>query len=233
MVIPTNRVLRRIEEPDTVYRTEREKYEAIVNDIIEKQKSGRPVLVGTVSIEKSERLSKLLKLRGIRHVVLNAKYHAQEAEIVAQAGRKGTVTIATNMAGRGTDILLGGNAEFMARQQTLADEIAEKLPKGEEKFVDDDEFVYFFHLDNFYRVPRRGLRADLQRAQGADRRRARRGGRARRPAHHRHRAPRSAPHRQPAARPRRPPGRPRLVALLPVARRRPDAHLRVGPHLPG
>ena len=153
-VAPTNRVLRRIEEPDTVYRTEREKFEAIVNDIIDKQKSGRPVLVGTVSIEKSERLSKLLKLRGIRHVVLNAKYHEQEAEIVAQAGRKGTVTIATNMAGRGTDILLGGNAEFMARQQTLAEEIAERLPKGEEKFVDDDEFVYFFHLNNFYRVPR-------------------------------------------------------------------------------
>jgi preprotein translocase subunit SecA len=154
MVAPTNRPLRRIEEPDTVYRTEREKYEAIVADIIENQKMGRPVLVGTVSIEKSERLSKLLKLRGIRHVVLNAKYHAQEAEIVAQAGRKNTVTIATNMAGRGTDILLGGNAEFMARQQTLADEIAEKLPKGQEKFVDDDEFVYFFHLDSFYRVSR-------------------------------------------------------------------------------
>ena len=98
--------------------------------------------------------SKLLKLRGIKHVVLNAKYHAQEAEIVAQAGRKGTVTIATNMAGRGTDILLGGNPEFMARQQTLADEIAEQLPKGQEKFVDDEEFVYFFHLDSFYRVPR-------------------------------------------------------------------------------
>ncbi|MBE3076166.1 MAG: preprotein translocase subunit SecA, partial [Actinobacteria bacterium] len=154
MVIPTNRVLRRAEEPDTVYRTEREKYEAIVTDIIEKQKEGRPVLVGTVSIEKSERLSKLLKLRGIKHVVLNAKYHAQEAEIVAQAGRKNTVTIATNMAGRGTDILLGGNPEFMARQQTLGDEIADKLPKAEAKFVDDEEFVYFYHLDNFYRVPR-------------------------------------------------------------------------------
>jgi len=154
IVAPTNRPLRRIEEPDTVYRTEREKYEAIVADITEKQKTGRPVLVGTVSIEKSERLSKLLKLRGVRHVVLNAKYHAQEAEIVAQAGRKGTVTIATNMAGRGTDILLGGNAEFMARQQTLAEEIAEKLPKGQEKFTDDEEFVYFYHLDSFYRVAR-------------------------------------------------------------------------------
>jgi preprotein translocase subunit SecA len=154
MVIPTNRELKRIEEPDTVYRTEREKYEAIVTDIIEQQQKTRPVLVGTVSIEKSERLSKQLKLRGIKHVVLNAKYHAQEAEIVAQAGRRGTVTIATNMAGRGTDILLGGNPEFTARQQTLGDELAERLPKGQEKFVDDDEFVYFYHLDNFYRVPR-------------------------------------------------------------------------------
>jgi preprotein translocase subunit SecA len=154
MVMPTNRELKRVEEPDTVYRTEPEKYEAIVTDIIEKQAQGRPVLVGTVSIEKSEKLSRLLKLRGIKHVVLNAKYHAQEAEIVAQAGRRNTVTIATNMAGRGTDILLGGNPEFMARQQTLAEEIAEKIPKSEAKFVDDDEFVYFYHLESFYRVPR-------------------------------------------------------------------------------
>jgi len=154
MVIPTNRPMRRVEEADSVYRTEKEKYDAIVNDILEKQKVGRPVLVGTVSIEKSEKLSRLLKLRGIKHVVLNAKFHAQEAEIVAQAGRKNTVTIATNMAGRGTDILLGGNPEFMARQQTLADEIAERLPKGQEKFVDDADFVYFYHLDSFYRVAR-------------------------------------------------------------------------------
>jgi preprotein translocase subunit SecA len=154
MVIPTNRELRRIEEPDTVYRTEKEKYEAIVADIVDQQHKGRPVLVGTVSIEKSERLSKLLKLRGIKHVVLNAKYHAQEAEIVAQAGRKGTVTIATNMAGRGTDILLGGNPEFMARQRALGDEAADRLPKDQAKFVDDDEFVYFYHIDNFYRVAR-------------------------------------------------------------------------------
>src|SRR5205085_5454471 len=101
MVVPTNRKMQRIEEPDSVYRTEKEKYDAIVTDIIEKQNAGRPTLVGTVSIEKSEKLSRLLKLRGIKHVVLNAKYHAQEAEIVAQAGRKNTVTIATNMAGRG------------------------------------------------------------------------------------------------------------------------------------
>src|SRR5205814_3102571 len=149
-----NKTLRRVEEPDSIYRTEPEKSEAIVNDILEKQDQGRPVLVGTVSIEKSEKLSSKLKLRGIKHVVLNAKYHAQEAEIVAQAGRKSTVTIATNMAGRGTDILLGGNPEFMARQQALADEIAERLPKGQGKFVDDADFVYFYHLDNFYKVPR-------------------------------------------------------------------------------
>ena len=154
IVIPTNRPMTRVEEPDLVFRTEREKFEAIVNDILEKQASGRPTLVGTVSIEKSERLSTMLRKRGITHVVLNAKYHAQEAEIVAQAGRKDTVTIATNMAGRGTDILLGGNAEYMARQQTLAEEVAERLAKGDEKFVDDEEFVYFFHIDAFYRVPR-------------------------------------------------------------------------------
>jgi preprotein translocase subunit SecA len=154
MVVPSNRPLKRIEEPDLVYRTEREKFESIVADIIEKQASGRPTLVGTVSIEKSERLSALLRKRGIKHVVLNAKYHAQEAEIVAQAGRKDNVTIATNMAGRGTDILLGGNAEHMARQQAIGEELAERLPKGEEKFIDDEQFVYFFHLDGFFRVPR-------------------------------------------------------------------------------
>ena len=153
MVVPTNRELVRIEEPDTIYRTEKEKYDAIVDDVTEQQTVGRPVLVGTVSIEKSERLSGLLKRRGVKHVVLNAKYHAQEAEIVAQAGRHGTVTIATNMAGRGTDILLGGNAEYMSRQQSLAEEVAERLPKEEAKFVDDDQFVYFYHIDNFYRVP--------------------------------------------------------------------------------
>jgi preprotein translocase subunit SecA len=153
-VVPSNRPLARKEEPDSVYRTEKEKYNAIIDDIIARQQEGRPTLVGTVSIEKSEKLSNLLKRKGVRHVVLNAKYHAQEAEIVAQAGRAGTVTIATNMAGRGTDILLGGNAEFMARQQCLNDAIAERLPKGQERFVDDDEFVYFHHVDAFYRVPR-------------------------------------------------------------------------------
>lgn len=165
VVIPPNRPLRRIENPDLVYRTEKEKWDAIVGEILEEHGKGRPVLVGTVSIEKSEKLSAMLERRGLKrgtttgggadkHVVLNAKYHAQEAEFVAQAGRKGSVTIATNMAGRGTDILLGGNPEFMARQQCLAEEIAERLPKGEERFVEDEQYVYFYHLDAFYRVPK-------------------------------------------------------------------------------
>ncbi len=114
-VIPTNRPLIRINYPDVVYKTEREKFEAVSTEIAERHAKGQPVLVGTVSIEKSERLSKLLKKRGIAHQVLNAKYHEREAEIVAQAGREGTVTIATNMAGRGTDILLGGNPDFLAK----------------------------------------------------------------------------------------------------------------------
>ena len=100
IVVPSNRKLARIEEPDSVYRTDREKADAIVKDIQAKQAAGRPTLVGTVSIEKSEKLSGLLRRNGIKHVVLNAKYHAQEAEIVAQAGRLGMVTIATNMAGQ-------------------------------------------------------------------------------------------------------------------------------------
>jgi preprotein translocase subunit SecA len=165
VVIPANRPLRRLENPDLVYRTEKEKWDAIVTEIIDEHAKGRPVLVGTVSIEKSEKLSTMLDRRGLKrgtttgggadkHVVLNAKYHAQEAEFVAQAGRKGAVTIATNMAGRGTDILLGGNAEFMTRQQCLAEEIAERLPKGEERFVEDEQYAYFFHLDAFYRVPK-------------------------------------------------------------------------------
>ncbi|MGE0704185.1 MAG: preprotein translocase subunit SecA, partial [Vicinamibacterales bacterium] len=173
VVIPTNRKLTRIEYPDLVYRTEREKWDAIVTEIIQEHEKGRPVLVGTVSIEKSEKLSTLLDRRGLKrgtttgggsgkHVVLNAKYHAQEAEFVAQAGRKAAVTIATNMAGRGTDILLGGNPEFMARQQALAEQIAERLSKGEERFVEDEHFVYFYHLDGFYRVPK----ADYERIFG-------------------------------------------------------------------
>jgi preprotein translocase subunit SecA len=112
--IPTNRQLTRVAYPDVIYRTEREKYNAIIQEIREVHETGRPILVGTTSIEKSELISDMLAKYGISHQVLNAKYHESEAEIVAQAGRKGMVTIATNMAGRGTDIILGGNPEFMA-----------------------------------------------------------------------------------------------------------------------
>ena len=119
VVIPTNKPLLRIENADVVFRTEKEKYGAVADNIAELHEKGQPVLVGTTSIEKSERLSGILKRKGVDHVVLNAKFHEKEAEIVAQAGRLGTVTIATNMAGRGTDILLGGNADFMARQELV------------------------------------------------------------------------------------------------------------------
>jgi preprotein translocase subunit SecA len=117
VIVPTNRTLIRIENPDVVFRTEREKFGAVVEEIEDCHERGQPVLVGTISIEKSEHLSELLRKRGVRHVVLNAKYHEKEAEIVAQAGRLQAVTIATNMAGRGTDILLGGNPEFLARRE--------------------------------------------------------------------------------------------------------------------
>ena len=230
VVVPTNRPLTRIEEPDLVYKTEAEKFEAIVADVLEKQEAGRPVLVGTVSVEKSERLSGMLRRRGVKHVVLNAKYHAQEAEIVAQAGRLGTVTVATNMAGRGTDILLGGNAEFMARQhrprqrgRRAAAEVGGALRRRRRvRLLLPHRLVL--------PGPARGLRSDLRDPQDAVRRRARSGRRGRRPAHRRHRAARIAAHRQPVARPRRPPGRSRLVALLPLARGRPDAHLRHREH---
>ena len=113
--IPTNRPIARIDDPDRVYKTERAKYAAIIDRIAEAHAKGQPVLVGTVSIERSELLSKLLTRRGIRHNVLNAKQHDKEAEIIAQAGKLGAVTVATNMAGRGTDIMLGGNAEYLAK----------------------------------------------------------------------------------------------------------------------
>ena len=125
--IPTNKPVARIDWPDVVYKTEAGKDRAIIEQIIACHEKGQPVLVGTISIEKSEFLSKLLKARGIKHNVLNAKHHEKEAEIVAQAGKLGAVTIATNMAGRGTDIMLGGNAEYMAkndlRKAGLSDEL--------------------------------------------------------------------------------------------------------------
>ncbi len=115
--IPTNKPMVRIDHPDIIYKNENAKYRAVIEDIKESHKKGQPVLVGTVSIEKSEKLSKLLTKEGIKHEVLNAKFHEKEASIVAQAGKFGSVTIATNMAGRGTDIMLGGNSEFLAKQE--------------------------------------------------------------------------------------------------------------------
>jgi preprotein translocase subunit SecA len=126
LVIPTNRPLIRVENPDVVFRTEREKNDSVIKEIQELNKSGRPVLVGTISIEKSEELSTLLKKASVKHVVLNAKYHEREAEIVAQAGRFGAVTIATNMAGRGTDIILGGVPDHRVKAV-----VSEKLAAGE------------------------------------------------------------------------------------------------------
>ena len=113
--IPTNKPVVRVDYPDVVYKTEAGKYRAIVKQIEECHEKGQPVLVGTVSIEKSERISRMLRDKGIPHNVLNAKNHEKEAEIIAQAGKLGAVTVATNMAGRGTDIVLGGNAEYMAK----------------------------------------------------------------------------------------------------------------------
>ncbi|MFH0827497.1 MAG: preprotein translocase subunit SecA [Candidatus Omnitrophota bacterium] len=132
VTIPTNRPLIRTHNPDCVYKTEKEKFNAVVEEIAELHRSGRPVLVGTITIEKSERLSQMLKVRGIPHQVLNAKYHEMEAQIVAQAGRYKAVTIATNMAGRGTDILLGGNPEFMAKNL-----IREKMQLDEPGFQEE------------------------------------------------------------------------------------------------
>ena len=131
VVTPTNRKMARIEYPDVVFRTTNEKYYAVADEIARLHASKQPVLVGTTSIEKSETLSEILKRKGVRHVVLNAKFHEKEAEIVAQAGRLGMVTIATNMAGRGTDILLGGNSEFMARQDLVRKNLARAVSAAE------------------------------------------------------------------------------------------------------
>ena len=157
VVIPTNRQLLRIENPDIVYRTEKEKYFAAADEIQKLSENGQPVLVGTTSVEKSERLSDLLKKKGLKdHVVLNAKFHEREAEIVAQAGRKGRITIATNMAGRGTDILLGGNPEFMAKQEMVKKGIAQQLRVAQGKIEgpqEDGESSVFYYNGNEFTVP--------------------------------------------------------------------------------
>lgn len=133
VVIPTNKPIARVDRNDVIYKNEKAKFNAIANDILEKSKKGQPILVGTVSIEKSELISRMLDQRNIKHKVLNAKHHEKEAEIVAQAGRFGAVTIATNMAGRGTDIVLGGNPEFMAKAE-VPDENSEEYKKALQKY---------------------------------------------------------------------------------------------------
>ena len=171
-------------KPDLVFRDEPAKFNALIDEIVEMQEEGRPVLVGTVTVEKSEMLATMLKRRGIKHEVLNAKFHEKESGIVAQAGRSGAITIATNMAGRGTDILLGGNPAGLA---------SEALHKRGLNPAEVDQET---------------MDAALAEAKGDHRRGPRSGGGRRRPAHHRHRTPRLAADRQPAPRPCRSPGRP-------------------------
>lgn len=139
VAIPTNKPMIRKDENDVIYKNEDAKYKAIVESIKESHKKGQPVLVGTVSIEKSEKLSKLLKKEGIKHEVLNAKYHEKEAEIIAQAGKFGAVTIATNMAGRGTDIMLGGNSEFLAKEEMRKNKISKELIEEANTYYETDD----------------------------------------------------------------------------------------------
>ncbi|HKM89581.1 MAG TPA: preprotein translocase subunit SecA [Candidatus Acidoferrales bacterium] len=168
VVVPTNKTLLRLEHPDVVYRTDREKFEAVANGILQEDNSldfgikqlhakGQPILVGTVSIEKSEMLSEMLKRSGIRHEVLNAKQHEREAQVIAQAGRKGAVTVSTNMAGRGTDILLGGNPEALTREFCLKERLAipyapaAPLVSGEPQT--GSAMVLFQYEGRIYQVP--------------------------------------------------------------------------------
>ena len=137
--IPTNKPMIRKDENDVIYKNENAKFRAIVRSIKESHEKGQPVLVGTVSIEKSEKLSKLLKQEGIKHEVLNAKYHEKEAEIVAQAGKFGAVTIATNMAGRGTDIILGGNSEFLAKEEMRRKKMPHELIEEANTYYETDD----------------------------------------------------------------------------------------------
>ena len=183
VVIPSNRPMIRKENQDLVYRTEEEKFRNAAKEIKEYNAKGQPVLVGTISVEKSEKLSGILKRMGVRHEVLNAKNHEREASIVAQAGRKGTVTVSTNMAGRGTDILLGGNAEFMTKDTALKQRIAQQIPESEYRYIADEFFYYFSHQDLFYRVPPRKMGGAVRHLQTGDGRRTRGSGKSGRAAH--------------------------------------------------
>ena len=201
--IPTNREMIRIDQGDLIYKSEDAKFDALIEDLKERYETGQPVLVGTISVEKSEKLSRALDQNGIPHAVLNAKQHTREAHVVAQAGRLHAITVATNMAGRGVDIKLGGNAEELARVDVIAEGLDPEEGEGETRL---EELTAKYE----------------ERHQGRGRRRAR-GGRALRAGH---RTPREPPHRQPAARPLGPPGRPGREPLLPVARRRAHAPVR-------
>ena len=136
LVIPTNQPVNRADQPDLIYKTEDAKFDAVIEDVVQRHEAGQPVLLGTVSIEKSERLARLLTKRGIRHEVLNAKLHAREAEIIAQAGRPGAVTVATNMAGRGVDIMLGGNPEGMAKVELKRQGVSVDAPDYDAKLLE-------------------------------------------------------------------------------------------------
>ena len=200
--IPTNMPMIRVDQSDVVYQTVQAKFEALVDDIAERHEAGQPVLVGTTSVEKSELVSKMLKRKGIPHEVLNAKYHEREAAIIAQAGRKGAVTVATNMAGRGTDIMLGGNPEF------IADLELHQRGLSPVDTPEDFEAAWPEAVDK----AKRAVAEEHEEVVAG-----------RRPVRARHRAARVPADRQPAARPVRAAGRPGRVAVLPVARGRPDA----------
>ncbi|MEG0019207.1 MAG: preprotein translocase subunit SecA, partial [Oscillospiraceae bacterium] len=150
--IPTNRPIARDDMNDVVYKTELGKFNAVADDVVAAHAKNQPVLVGTISIEKSEELSRLLKNRGIKHEVLNAKHHDKEAEIVAQAGKKGAVTIATNMAGRGTDIILGGNAEFMAKNDMRKSGFTEEMIENSTSFFETDNEEILTARETFSRL---------------------------------------------------------------------------------
>lgn len=149
--IPTNKPIIRQDLPDVVYKTQKAKYKAIVKDIIESHEKGQPVLVGTTSIEKSELLSDMLSAQGIKHEVLNAKYHEREAQIIAQAGKKGAITIATNMAGRGTDIKLGGNAEYMAISELKKLGYSDEVVAEANSFMETDDEKILEARDKYYK----------------------------------------------------------------------------------
>ena len=203
--IPTNRPIARIDDPDVVYKTEAAKYRAVIEQVKKCHAKGQPVLVGTVSIEKNEKLSYLLSREGIKHNLLNAKNHEKEAEIVAQAGKLGAVTVATNMAGRGTDIMLGGNAEYMAKTDLRKAGLSDELIAEATGYAETDNKEILDARDMFAKA----LEKHREEISGeADKVREAGGlfiiGT-------------EPPYRQPAARPCRPSGRPGRDALLPLA----------------